>query len=137
MYFIGDDKDELGARCGISIGIKRCIVSQLQELLHEKKNHLVRLFKTPIDTMPSDTHKIVIHADRTPAGEHVRRFNAPNVDEVVIILIGDQFQPRDIVLHRRNEQLTKVAETRRCYVACNIQSFFGMVLRDIISALRW
>ncbi|GFS35842.1 uncharacterized protein NPIL_49071 [Nephila pilipes] len=70
MYFIGDDKDELDARCGISTGIKRCIVSQLQELLHER-NYLVRLFKTAIDMMPSDTHKIVIQADRTPAGEHV------------------------------------------------------------------
>ncbi|GFS70062.1 uncharacterized protein NPIL_192751 [Nephila pilipes] len=112
MYSIGDDKDELDARCGISTAIKKCVVSQLQELLHEKK-HLVRLFKTAIDMMPSDTHKIIIHADRTPAGEHVRRFNAPTVDEGAIIIVGDQFQPRDTVLHRRNEQLTKVAETHR------------------------
>ncbi|GFU49919.1 helitron_like_N domain-containing protein [Nephila pilipes] len=67
--------------------------------------------------MPSDTHKIIIQADRSPAGEHVRRFNAPNVDEVAIIIVGDQFQSRDIVLHRRNEQLRKVAETHRCYDA--------------------
>ncbi|GFT80459.1 uncharacterized protein NPIL_506111 [Nephila pilipes] len=59
MYFIGDDKDELDARYGISTGIKRCIVSQLQELHYEKK-HLVRLFKTVINMMPSDTPKIVI-----------------------------------------------------------------------------
>ncbi|GFT57739.1 uncharacterized protein NPIL_300051 [Nephila pilipes] len=38
MYFIGDDKEELDARCGIFTGMKRCIVSQLQEYLHEKKN---------------------------------------------------------------------------------------------------
>ncbi|GFU18644.1 uncharacterized protein NPIL_1491 [Nephila pilipes] len=101
MYFIGDDKDELDSRCGISTGIKRCIAFQLPEILHEK-NHLVSLFKTAIDMMPSDTHKIVIHADRTPAGEHVQRFNAPTVDEVAIIIVFDQFKPRYIVLHRRN-----------------------------------
>ncbi|GFS82586.1 uncharacterized protein NPIL_551101 [Nephila pilipes] len=123
MYFIGDDKDELDARCGISTDIKRFIVSQLQELLHEK-NHLVRLFKTAIDMMPSNTHKIVIQADRTPAREHVRRFNAPAVDEVAIIIVGDQFQPRDIVFHRRNEQLTKVAETHRCYDALQYPILF-------------
>ncbi|GFV22541.1 helitron_like_N domain-containing protein [Trichonephila clavipes] len=67
--------------------------------------------------MPSDTHKIVIRADKTPVGEHVRRFNAPTVDEVVIIIIRDKFKPRDIVLHRRNEQLTKVSEIHRCYDA--------------------
>jgi hypothetical protein len=116
MYFIGDGNDELNARCGISAGIKRSIVSQVQELLQEK-NHLVRLFKTAIEMMTSDTHKIVIHADKAPAGEHVRRFNAPTMDKVAVVIVGDQFEPRDIVLHRRNDQLTKVVETHRCYNA--------------------
>ena len=123
MYFIGDSNNQLNARCGISTGIKRSIVSQLQELLHEK-NDLVRLFKTAIDMMPSHTHKIVIHAGKTPAGEHVRRFNAPTIDEVAIVIVGDQFQPRDIVLHRRNDQLTKVAETHRCYDALQYPIIF-------------
>ncbi|GFX51307.1 helitron_like_N domain-containing protein [Trichonephila clavipes] len=86
MNFIGDDKNELDARCKISTGVKRRIVSQLQELLHEK-NHLVCLFKTATDMMPSDTHKIVIRADKTPAGEHVRRFHALTEDEVAIIIV--------------------------------------------------
>ncbi|XP_075211201.1 uncharacterized protein LOC142318522, partial [Lycorma delicatula] len=114
MYFIGDDTDEVDARCGIHTSLRRSIISQLQTLLHER-NNLVRLFKTAIDMMPSDTHKIVIHADKTPAGEHVRRYNAPTIDEVAIVIVGDQFQPRDIVLHRRNDQLINVAETHRCY----------------------
>ncbi|GFT40768.1 ATP-dependent DNA helicase [Nephila pilipes] len=74
--------------------------------------------------MPSDTHKIVIHTDSTLVGVHVRRFNAPTVDEVVIIIIGDQFQTRDIVLHRRNEQLTKVAERHRYYDALQYPILF-------------
>ncbi|XP_013793874.1 uncharacterized protein LOC106477901 [Limulus polyphemus] len=61
--------------------------------------------------MPSDTHKIVIH--KTPAGEYVRRFNAPTIDEVVIVIVGDQFQPRD-----------KVAETHRCYDALQYPIIF-------------
>ncbi|GFS97808.1 helitron_like_N domain-containing protein [Nephila pilipes] len=69
-------------------------------------------------------HKIVIQADRRPAGEHVRRFNAPTVDEVAIIIVGDQFQFRDIVLYRRNEQLTKVSETHRCYDALQYPIIF-------------
>ncbi|VDK67836.1 unnamed protein product [Onchocerca ochengi] len=63
--------------------------------------------------MPSDTHKIVIYADNTPVGEHVRRFNAPTINEMAIIIVGDQFQPKDIVIHRRNDQLIKIAETHR------------------------
>ncbi|VDM94379.1 unnamed protein product, partial [Onchocerca ochengi] len=74
----------------------------------------MRWFKTAINMMPSDTHKIVIHVDKTPAGEHVRRFNAPTIDEVAIVITRDQFDPRDIVLHRRNDQLVKIGETHRC-----------------------
>ncbi|XP_075210401.1 uncharacterized protein LOC142317738 [Lycorma delicatula] len=114
MYFIGDDRDEVDARCEIHTSLRRSIISQLQRLLHER-NNLVGLFKTAIDMMPSDTHKIVIHADKTPAGEHVRRYNAPTIDEVAIVIVGDQFQPRDIVLHRRNDQLINVAETSLCH----------------------
>lgn len=61
--------------------------------------------------MSSSTHTIVIHADKMPAGEHVRRFNAPAIDEVAMVILGDQFQPRYIVLRRSNDQLAIVAET--------------------------
>jgi len=57
--------------------------------------------------MPSDNHRIIIRADKTPFGEHSRRFNAPTTDEVAIVIVGEQFSSRDIVLHRRNEQLKK------------------------------
>ena len=60
---------------------------------------MVHLFKTEIDMMPSNTRKIVIHADKTPAEEHVWRYNAPTKDEVAIVMVGDKFQSRDIVLH--------------------------------------
>jgi hypothetical protein len=123
MYFIGDGNDELNARCGISTGIRRSIVSQLQELLH-KHNNLVRLFKTAIDMMPTDTHKVVIHADKQPAGEHARRFNARTKDEVAIVIVGDQFQPRDIVLRKRNDRLTNIPETHRRYDALQYPIMF-------------
>ena len=41
-------------------------------------NELVALFTTALDSMPSDNYKIVIKADKTPAGQHARCFNAPN-----------------------------------------------------------
>ena len=63
---MGDD--ELNARCEIYTGLKRSILFQLQEILHEK-NNLVCLFKTALDMMPSDTHKIVISADKIPANK--------------------------------------------------------------------
>ncbi|GFY07987.1 helitron_like_N domain-containing protein [Trichonephila clavipes] len=74
--------------------------------------------------MPSDTHKTVIHADKTPVGEHVRIYNAPSINEVAIVMIGDQFQPRDIVLHRRNDQVINVGETHRYYDALQYTIIF-------------
>ena len=65
LYFISHRNSELNARCEISPKVERTIVSQLQHLFHEN-NNLVHLFKTAIDLMPTDTHKIVISADKTP-----------------------------------------------------------------------
>jgi len=88
----------------------------LQIFFHQH-NGLVQLFKTALDLMPSDNHRIVIRADKTPFGEHARRFNALNIDEVAIVIVGEQFLSRDIVLHRRNEQLQRVSELHRSYDA--------------------
>jgi len=61
--------------------------------------------------MPSDNYKIVIKADNMPAGQHARCFNAPTIDEVTIVVVGENLENRDIVLHRCNNQLQRVSET--------------------------
>ncbi|XP_039483518.1 uncharacterized protein LOC120446564 [Drosophila santomea] len=102
---------------------RRQFVSELQTFFHQL-NELVRLFKIGIDRMPSDNHKIIIKADRSPLGEHARRFNAPTIDDVAIVIVGDQFQSRDIVLHRRIEQLLRVSELHRSYDALQYPLFY-------------
>ena len=68
------------------------IVSQLQHLFHNI-NNLLRLFKTVIDLMPTNTHKISISADETPTAEHVCRYNTPTINKVAIVMVGNQFLP--------------------------------------------
>lgn len=116
IYFIGNSDREVDRRYAITSNTKREIIEQLQNLFHEQ-NELDRLFKIALDRMPSDNHKIVIRADKTPVGEHARRFNAPTIDDVAILIVGEEFQSRDIVLQRRNEQLQRVSETHRSYDA--------------------
>ncbi|XP_054088379.1 uncharacterized protein LOC128922328 [Zeugodacus cucurbitae] len=65
--------------------------------------------------MPSDTYKFVIRTDCTPTGEHVRRFNAPTVNDVAAIIAGDPTKSRDIVVQRRNNIMHRVNETHRLY----------------------
>lgn len=112
IYFIGNDQQEADRRCGINSSTKRHIILEIQAMLHAN-NELVRMFKTAIDRMPSDDHQIIIRPDKAPPTEHSRRFNAPTIDDVAIVIVGEQFQRRDIVLHRRNEQLMRVPETHR------------------------
>jgi len=116
LYCISDSNAELDARCGISPSVEKTIVFQLQYFFHNN-NHLVCHFKTAIDLMLTDTHKIVISTDKMCTPEHVRRYNAPTINELAIVMVGDQFLPQHIILYRRNNQLTRIIETHRCYDA--------------------
>lgn len=120
---MGNSREEVQQRCAYNPKTKEHIVQQLQTFFHEH-NALVALFKTALERMPSDNHQIVIRADKTPAGEHSRRFNAPTIDDVAIIMVGEHSDNRDIVLHRRNNQLTRVYETHRSYDALQYPILF-------------
>jgi hypothetical protein len=88
IYFMGDSARQVDTRCAHNNSVKRPIVEQLQTFFHQH-NGLVALFKTVLDRMPSDNHKIVIRAVKTPAGQHARRFNAPTIDAVAIVVVGE------------------------------------------------
>jgi len=110
IYFMSNSSQEIDLRYANNNLVKRYIVEQLQTLFHEH-NQLIILFKTALDLMPPDNYKIVIRADKTPAGQHIRRFNAPTIDEVAIVVVGENLESRDIVLHRRNDRLLRIKET--------------------------
>lgn len=88
-----------------------CVVLTIQQ----SNNDLVKMFKIALDRMPSDNHNIVIKADKTIVGEHTRGFNLPTIDAVAFVIVGENFQSKDIVLHRRNNELIRVSETHRAY----------------------
>ena len=85
--------EEIDQLCAINSSV-RSIVEQLQTLFHQH-NQLITLFKTVLDPMPSDNHKIEIRATTTPVGQHVRCFNAPTSNEVAIVVVGDYFEACD------------------------------------------
>ncbi|GBP84931.1 hypothetical protein EVAR_59618_1 [Eumeta japonica] len=118
IYFISSMVDQLNVRCNIQGAqqLKRRIIEQLQTFFHAN-NALVNMFKTALERMPSDTHKFVITADCTPTGEHVRRFNAPTVNDVAAIIVGGPTKSRDIVVQRRSNIMHRVNETHRLYDA--------------------
>ena len=69
-------------------------------------------------------YKVVIHSDKTPAGEHERHFNAPTTSEAAIILAAEQYGNRDIVLQLRNNSLQRMTETHQSYDALQFPLIF-------------
>lgn len=124
IYFMGNTSQEVHQRCLHNGNVDRAIVQQLQDMFHQT-NELLRLFKTALERMPTDDHKIVIKADKAPLGQHRGRFNAPTIDEVAIIIVGENLDSRDIVLHRRSNQLQRVYETHRSYDALQYPLIFS------------
>lgn len=124
IYFLGDSNEEVNRRCAIFNATKREIVQQLQQMLHEH-NELIRIFKTSLERMPSDDHRIVIKADKRPAGTHERQYNAPMADEISIVVVGDNLESRDIVIKRRaGHALERISETHRSYDALQYPLMF-------------
>ena len=123
IYFMGNSDAELDTRCVHNPTLKRTIVQELQMFLHQN-NYLVKMFEIALDRMPSNNHNIVIKADKTPVGEHTRRFNSPTIDEVAIVIVGEDLQSRDIILHRWNNDLKRVSETHRSYDALQYPLIF-------------
>lgn len=112
ICFIGNIEKQLD---GQEMVMKRAILQDLLQLLHEY-HALVRLFKTVSERLPNDSYKIVIRADKRPAGTHERSFNAPTMDEVAILVTVEYLEPRDIVLRRHNTgQLQQISETHDSY----------------------
>ncbi|GFT79537.1 uncharacterized protein NPIL_395381, partial [Nephila pilipes] len=118
--------NRVDARCGynnLDSFFSRRIVSELDALLNEH-NELLKIFKSHMHKLESDNHAIVINPDKTPAGEHIRRFNAPVADDVAGIMVGDRTDAREIVIRRRNNNLQFIADTHRSYDALQYPLIF-------------
>lgn len=74
--------------------------------------------------LQSDNHAIVFNPDKTLAGEHICRFNAPVVDDVAGIMVGDRTATREIVIRRRNNNIEFIADTPRSYDALQYPLMF-------------
>lgn len=126
IYFMGDEEEQVDIRCHynhIDRIQERAIVSTLQPFLAEK-NKLIQLFKQVSDRLLNDNYMIVIKADKAPVGEHARRFNAPTVNEVGVVMVGDVFERRDIRIMRRDNTLQTIQDTHRSYDALQYPLIF-------------
>ncbi|XP_060801784.1 uncharacterized protein LOC132902069 [Amyelois transitella] len=124
IYFLGDETLEADRRCTVIHGVERETVLILQRMMHEH-NRLINTFKTALEILPGENYKLVMHPDRTPSGEHERRYNAPLINEVAAMVTGEQFATRDIILHLRDNRLNRVPDTHKYYDALQYPIIFS------------
>lgn len=125
IYFVGEDERETRLRCSNFPGVKQGLVKQLQSMLHDSNKYIKNL-KTTMDRVPKDCNKyeIVIHADKKPFHAHRGRFNAPTTDEVALVMVGQEFERRDIILQNRDGNLQRISELHRSYDALQYPVLF-------------
>ena len=82
------------------------------------------MFKIALQRMPSDAYRVVIQADKEPVGEHAGRFNESVTNEVAVVIVCNEFDRRDIILEKMNNQLQRVSETHRSYDALQYPLIF-------------
>lgn len=58
----------------------------------------------------------MIRAEKQPSGTNERTFNPPTIGEIVILIVGENLETRDIMFTRRDTgQLQQISETHRSY----------------------
>jgi len=100
--------------------LKRKLIERLQKILQDN-NNLIQSFKYNLESRPIyqlDNLKLIISADWIPIGEHRGRCNAPTVNEVAVLLVDEDKDPRDIALHGRDGRwiLSFIVRTIHCSI---------------------
>jgi hypothetical protein len=126
IYFMGSCEERVTTRClhnFIEQAEERAIVESLENFF-ENYNQLIQLFKRVSPQLRNDNYQIVIKADKVPSGEHAGRFNAPTVDEVAVIMIGDPVNNRDLKIIRRDSTVHIISDLHRSYDALQYPLIF-------------
>ena len=116
IYFIDDYDSQAAVCCNNENTLNADLVKELQDMLHRYNSYIVS-FKTTLETIPPNTKdfKLINHANKKPANQHRGRYNIPTTNEVAILMVGEEFDKRDILLNGRDHTKHKIAETHRSY----------------------
>lgn len=116
IYFVGEDEREVDLRCSNFSDVKPGLVRQLQRMLHTY-NAYIKDLKVALDKVPATakTFKVVTNAERKPPDSHRGCFNAPTSNEVALVMVGQQFEKRDIIVLSRFIRITPSVITYACY----------------------
>jgi len=123
---MGDSDDEVQQRCRNIRNVEPGLIQDLQQMLHGC-NKYIRSFKAALEMVSCDEgFRVVIRDNIKPSDGHRGRYNAPTSDEVAILIVGQDFEKRDIILHSRDNKLQRVSEIHRSYDALQYPLLFPL-----------
>lgn len=96
-YILGDEPQQESIKCNKIRNTKLSFVLKLQNILHWE-NKYVKEFEMAMDHARAEDFKVVIHANRSHR-ELERRYYVPQTPEVTIVMVGQEFHHRVIILH--------------------------------------
>ncbi|XP_014790107.1 uncharacterized protein LOC106883568 [Octopus bimaculoides] len=123
VYYVGDYETQAARRRTISPSTSFEVILQLQETLH-MHNSYVKIFKYALEFPSVPDFTVVLDAEKRPANDHSGRYNAPNCNEIAIVLGGEQHNPRRIVLSCCDQTVKRINETYRAYDALQYPLLF-------------
>lgn len=87
----------------------------------------MRSFKSDFEAIPSNIEdfQVIIKANRAPQTEHISRYNAPQIDEVAVLIVGQEFTKRIVVVRARDNMLQRVSQIHRSYDALQYPLIFS------------
>ncbi|GBP76085.1 hypothetical protein EVAR_46953_1 [Eumeta japonica] len=134
IYFMDDDEQQINTRCRYNHNEEmeeREILGILEPFL-QNHNHLVQLFNTVSNRLQNDNYTIVIKAGKVPSGQHAGRYNAPTINEVAVVMVGNALERRDMRIQRRDITVHTFEDSHRFYEALQYPLIFGKEKMDII-----
>ena len=116
----GSMEDEVSDRLKVTRegrDLKADILKRLQDMLHIY-NPFVQTFKA-LGEIPDEEIKdvkFILRKDKRPAGEHERRFNLPDKNEIAVISINESKEPADVLIRMRDDgALHRIPDTHPAF----------------------
>ena len=99
-----DDEVAMRLKVAKNTNLKPDVLRELQDMLH-KHNPYVHMFKALGDIPEEEISEVnfILRKDKKPQGEHERRFNLPDKNEIAVISLNDSYESADVLIRMKDD----------------------------------
>ena len=112
-----DDEVAMRLKAATNTNLRPDVMMKLQDMLHTH-NPYVHSFKALGEIPHNEVADVqfVIRKDKKPEGEHERRFNLPDRNEIAVISLNETKEPADVLIRMKdNGPLHRISDLHRAF----------------------